>query len=279
MRRLLVLLVCVVLFAGCGAKADTAEPSASTTPASDPSRPSSPIAPPGPRSQVLLAGDSLMASLTPALRSALGLDRRQAPFLLFPQLPLRRSQVLPSADSLADRTDVLVLMLGVWESAALTAGENQIVDVDDPDWRTAYQDEVLVPWLEELDRRGTEVVWVSMIPVQHPLLSLGVRALNRDFRSSVERVGSSTYVDAEFLLADENDRFRATIDIDGEARRLTARDGLHLCPAGAAMIAEAVVPALPERLQASYDPAWQRSDWTTRDREMGEDWYEPSRCA
>lgn len=282
MPRLSGFLLAVALVAVCGCSAAGSDPRAEPVGPRDEASPPT-VAAPGPgrpgRAPVVLAGDSMMASLTPALRAALGASASVAPFVLHPELARTEAAIVPQATALADRGELVVLMVGVWEGSVLSGGGNEQVDVDAPDWLATYRDRVVVPWLEAVTAAGSEVVWVGMTRVADPLHSLGLGRLSEAFRQATERVEGATFVDAGALLADPEGRFRPTISTaDGQARRLVAVDGLHLCPEGAAVIADAVIPVLPAALRDQADPGWRATDWTEDDHVMGYDWYDAAHC-
>lgn len=264
----------VALLLGAACSGSGAEPAA--TP---PSGPAPTAAVNGPQPPLGLAGDSMMASLTPALRAAFGPAGAEAVFTLYPELPRRAEDIESSAAAFAELGETVIFMIGVWEGSILTDGENEQVDPARPDWRDNYRDRVVIPWLEAVAARGTSVVWVGMTPVADPLHSLGFSELNVAYRQAAAEVPGTAFVDAGALLAGPDGRFRPSITTpEGAAVPLSAVDGLHLCPEGAARIADAVLATADGSLPGPADPDWRATDWTRDDQVMGRRWYDARRC-
>ena len=267
-------LLLVALLVGAACSGSGAEPAAGPT-----SAPASATSADGERPQLGLAGDSMMASLTPALRAALGPAGAEAAFTLYPELPRRATDIESSAAAFAELGDVVVFMIGVWEGSILSEGENDQVDPSSPDWQDTYRDRVVIPWLEAVAGHGTSVVWVGMTRVADPLQALGFGELNTVYQQATDRVPGADFVDAGALLAGPDGRFQPSITTPaGTVLRLNAIDGLHLCPDGAAHIADAVVATADESLPGTADPDWRATDWTRHDRVKGRHWYDVRRC-
>jgi len=263
-------IVIVALVASCGSSVATG----SGTP---PARSDEPDG----RPRVVLVGDSMMASLAPALRAALVRAGARARFQLYPQLPRIADEVAPSAARLAEDADLIVLMLGIWEGSSVRGGQKDGVDPDEPDWQERYRELYVRPWLQAATQDGTRVIWIGMTRVDDPYVSLGMGLLNGTFRAEVASAYPlARFVDAGGLLADPDGHFQPTVvGADGVEHRLTAVDGTHLCPDGAALVTDAVLRQLPVRLALTPDPGWrEHTDWTAHDHFMQRDWYEPERC-
>lgn len=264
----------VALLSGAACSDSGAEPTAAPPSVAEPASSAD-----GSRPPLGLAGDSMMASLTPALRAALGPAGAEAAFTLYPKLPRRAEDVESSAEAFAELGDVVVFMIGVWEGSILSEGENDQVDPSTSDWQDTYRDRVVLPWLEAVRAQGTSVVWVGMTRVADPLASLGFGELNTVYQQAADRVPGADFVDAGALLAGPDGRFRPSITTPaGTVLPLSAVDGLHLCPEGAAVIADAVVATADASLPGPADPDWRSTDWTRHDQVMGRRWYDPRRC-
>ncbi len=287
MRRGLVLVLIVGLGLGtsCGRDqqpdAQAAGPTSITPPTTSTPPPTSTSAPPptstaaapltaqqvlqgdGDAARVVLLGDSVMATLRPALRAALGAPGRGARFRLYtllPDAPLSSE----AAGELLGAAEVAIVMIGRWEATAIAEGSVPAVDPSDPAWPATFRDDVVVPWLQSVRQAGPEVIWVGMVNHRDPALALPNVVLNRTFEEAVAQVPGSSFLDAATLLADERGHYReAATGPDGEAVRLMARDGSHLCPDGAALIADAVLPLLPPDLATRAAPDF-RADTTWR---------------
>ena len=264
----------VALLSGAACSGSGAEPAPAPTSVAAPA--SSVDAP---RPPLGFAGDSMMASLTPALRAALGPAGAEAAFTLYPELPRRAEDIESSAARFADLGETVIFMIGVWEGSILSDGENDQVDPASPDWQDTYRDRVVIPWLEAVAGHGTSVVWVGMTRVADPLQALGFGELNTVYQRATDGVPGADFVDAGALLAGPDGRFQPSITTPaGTVRRLNAIDGLHLCPEGAARIADAVVATADESLPGTADPDWRATDWTRHDEVMGRRWYDARRC-
>ena len=117
----------VALLVGAACSGSGAEPTAAPTSVAAPASSVD-----GPRPPLGLAGDSMMASLTPALRAALGPAGAEAAFTLYPELPRRAEDIESSAAAFAELGEIVVFMIGVWEGSILTEGENEQVDPSRP---------------------------------------------------------------------------------------------------------------------------------------------------
>ena len=233
------------------------------------------------RARVLFLGDSVMATLTPPLRAALGPAGRDARYELYPYLPRASDAVVPSAAEVVGEAEVVVILLGFWQGTSIAGGLVPEVDPNGPRWQTQFRDEFVVPWLQAIRDAGARVVWVGMTDTGDPLGSLGMAEMNGVFRDAVGRVPGTAFVDGRALLTDASGRFQTVdTDPDGDTVRLQATDDLHLCPEGAARIAEGVLALLPADLRAQGDPGWrQREDWADDPFLAAQDWYDPTTCA
>lgn len=229
---------------------------------------------------MVLAGDSIMASLTPALRAALREAGAQPDYELYIALPGSPDVVAPSAAGLTEGADLVVLLIGLWEDTALRNGDKPGVDFPVAGWEQAYRSLYVRPWLDAATRAGTPVIWIGMTGVDDPAVAREIAVLDDVYRTEVERVPAARFVDAGPLLTGPGGRYRPVVTgADGVEQRLLAHDGTHLCPAGAAIVADAVLAQLPDELGLTPDPDWrERTDWATHDRVVGRPWYTPALC-
>ena len=278
MRRLIGLVVTAVLTVGLGACGD---PSAESAPPSTASWGATVNSlGDGDEARILLLGDSVMATLTPPLRAALGREGRQARFVLYPSLPRSSEAVASSATDVVGDAELVIVMMGVWQASSIAGGLVPELDDDDPAWGERFRDEFVVPWLTAATDAGAEVIWVGMTPVREPTASLGMFTMNELFREAVEAVPGATYVESSSLLADDFGGYQPVVTIpSGESVRLQGTDGIHLCPEGAARIVEGLVPLLPAGWRAQGDPDWRsRRDWVHDPVLTSQDWYPPGLC-
>jgi hypothetical protein len=90
-------------------------------------------------------------------------------------------------------------------------------------------------------------------------------ALNRAFRDLPRQFPGVTYVESDTAL----NGFGATsyhevLKLpDGSWVRTRMTDGLHLCPAGAALLGQTVSQVIHDRFAAPLTPGWQDGPWRT----------------
>jgi hypothetical protein len=232
----------------------------------------------GEAARVVLLGDSVMSTLRPALRAALGAPGQGARFRLYTVLPDAGFSA-EAAQDLVGVAEVVVVMIGRWEATAIAEGSVDGVDPSDPAWPAVFREQVVVPWLRSVRQAGPEVIWVGMVNHRDPARGVPILALNRVFEAAVARVPGASFVDAAAVLADEHGRYQdGATGPDGEALRLMARDGSHLCPDGAALVADAVLALLPPGLAGQADPDFRANTGWRHDPALAETvWGDPER--
>jgi hypothetical protein len=230
----------------------------------------------GEAARVVLLGDSVMSTLRPALRAALGAPGQGARFRIYTVLPDAGFST-EAARELVGAAEVAVVMIGRWEATAIAEGSVDGVDPADPAWPAVFRDQVVVPWLQTVRGAGPEVIWVGMVQHRDPARAAPNVALNRVFAEAVARVPGASFVDAAAVLADEHGRYQdVATGPDGEAVRLMARDGSHLCPDGAALVADAVLAVLPPGLAEEADPDFRADTGWRHDPALAETvWGDP----
>jgi hypothetical protein len=275
MRRFLVLTVALAVVAvGCGS--DDAATSDDEVPTSVTAAHIELGSGDGDEARVVLAGDSVMTTLSPPLRAALGPAGDGARFTLYPQFPLDSADVVESAERVVGDAELVVVLMGVWQGATLSGGLIPELDADRPDLQQAFRERFVQPWLQAVTDAGAKVIWVGMTRTSEPLESIGIGQLNRTFQEAVAAFPEdATYVDAGRILADDAGRYQPVVTEGGEEVRLQGTDGHHLCPEGAARIADAIIPRLPADLQAEADPDFRdHGDWQVDDFLEAQDWYD-----
>ncbi len=252
-RALLVALTAlagVTAVAGCVGDGEAAQeapaPPTTTTPAAR-----------GP--EILVGGDSVAASLVPALTAAVG-DRAHVDYLA-------AATISSTSDRLAWRDgvegydpDLVVALTGPWE--VLQPG----FAPTEPDWPATYARDVLDPLADDLTAGEARVLWIQMhsaskaaTTLSFAVLAAQVRAL-ADRRDDVDVLDSGEFVDlpgdvpAELLPGP-----------DGAPQRIRRQDGtgVHLCPAGVVRLATPVVAWIADeaRLPGLGADGWQEASW------------------
>lgn len=160
----------------------------------------------------------------------------------------------------ATRPDLVVLMVGPWDVRTVEVAGRALAP-GEPGWEAFYE-----PLARDaaaiLTGGGARLIWVGM-PLAGDAADLTARVTA--FNAVVRKVAAGprlTFVDAAAALAGPDGRF-APVQLDGATPvRVMKPDGEHLCPAGAARLAAAVVAAVP--LEAGA--AWRDGPWRTDGR-------------
>lgn len=228
---------------------------------------------PGPRRptaadplRIVLAGDSVMAGLAPALKAAVEADgTAQVRFVLTPSVlrdPTVRFKWNQQLEEL--NPEIIVMFVGTWESEVLRTGDGAAST--DPTWRTQYEANVLDPWLQLITSRGASVIWIGNPAVGNEEANAAFTALNEAYADLPSRWPSVTYLSAQEALNGPEPGFHDVIsDADGTWVRTRQLDGLHLCPGGAALLADEVLVPLTSIWKANVAPGWQAGDWRFAD--------------
>jgi hypothetical protein len=237
------------------ARADAPQPTSTTT---DPGpTPDDPL-------HVVLAGDSVMAGLTPALLA--GFERSgvvDARFVLTPSV-LRDATVRFTWQRAVQEfePDVVVMFVGTWELAEIGQGGGVSLLPDDDGWLDAYENQVLDPWIDFLASAGAEVVWIGAPAVDNEEVNASFAELNSAFAAAAGRWDEVVFVDAGTVLGRPEDGYPGgDLAFLGQVVRARQVDGLHLCPDGAALLAAEVLSVVGERWQVPTPDGWQDGPW------------------
>lgn len=238
-------------------------------------------APPAP-ARVLLAGDSVMAGLVPAVEAALEpTGRATVDFVLTPAI-LRDPSIRFSWGQDLDRLDpdLVVMFVGTWEDREVrlpgspaadalpeptTSSEppsSGTVDPGSPAWTDQYRNDVVDPWLDLITRRGARVLWIGAPPVPDGERQRFFDDLNTVFSELPDDWSQVAYLDPGAALGRGGDGFASIVRLpDGTDVRLRQIDGLHLCPSGSQLLAELVVRQVEAQLGVSAVDGWQEGPW------------------
>ncbi|MBL8776154.1 MAG: hypothetical protein JNK12_09490 [Acidimicrobiales bacterium] len=248
----LALVVCLTTGA-CGSSGPEASPGArptTTTAASD-------GAPPSVR--VVLGGDSVMASLVPAVRAALG-DQAQVDYLAAPTISTASDRAAWEAGIEEHDPDLVVVLVGPWE--VLQPG----FAPTETGWPATYADEVLDPLVASLTAGGARVLWVEMHSSTKVATTLSFAVLGAQARALAEREEAVDVIDAGAFV-DHPDGTLADVlrAADGAPERIRRLDGtgVHLCPAGVVRLATPVLDWLTDHADepVSLVPGWEGAAW------------------
>lgn len=259
----LVFIAANVLGFGVGKAVVSDEPrQVSAAPATVPVSTTTPVEEP-PR-RVLLAGDSVMAGMVPAVEAALEpTGVAQVEFLLTPSILRDPSIRFSWSQEIRERApDVVVLFVGTWESRELRAGDEVITPASSA-WASTYRAEVVEPWLDLITAEGAAVVWIGAPSVGDAELSSFFSLINGVYAEAAADHPDVTFLDPTPALGRSGPDFAATVRLtDGTTVRLRQLDGLHLCPGGAQLLTEVLVDAIaddggPDQVA----PGWQDGPW------------------
>jgi uncharacterized protein len=128
------------------------------------------------------------------------------------------------------KISLAVVMLGTNDRQPIKEGDASY-DVLTDRWQDLYRQRVDAV-ARVFQERAIPLVWVGLPPMKNDQLSADLIAMNEIIRESVERLGGS-YVDIWPGFVDEENRYTATgPDVNGQASRLRASDGVLFSRAG-----------------------------------------------
>ena len=208
--------------------------------------------------RVILAGDSVMNGLAPAVATGLNEGGEgDAKFELAPSVSRdAASRVLWQSQLAEFRPDLVVMLIGTWERA------NPDFQPGDPGWAAAYQADVLDPFASMVADAGAKLLWIGMPAVPTESDNLQLAALNAQFEALANRSGDVDYLDAGDYLNGPDGRWVDALPAeDGSTQRVRRVDGLHLCPAGAERLAIPVLQAIQAQWNVAIGFNWQNGPW------------------
>jgi hypothetical protein len=151
----------------------------------------------------------------------------------------------------ADHPQVVVVFIG--------ANDDQGLDVDGavaapgtPAWDATYAERVDAV-LREATNAGARVVWVGMPPMADPGLNSAMQREDTIYERQTETFPGALYVPSISVLGNVSGQFVASgADVSGQSVALRTPDGVHLTPAGAAVLARVVIDAVDTRWRLSF---------------------------
>ena len=213
---------------------------------------------------VLTVGDGVMFDEQPALAAALA-PARQLGDAYFGSGLTRPEQYdweqQWSQLVAKEHPDVVTVLTGVWDARPTIEVGGQTLAIGTPEWVQYYKGRVARA-VEVLSAGGGTVAWVLPLSESDADKSGRLAIVDQTIRDTVAGDPRVVVIDGDRLLSGTPDRFLAR-GPDGSPLRKT--DGEHLCPAGAAALAQGVRDALQGRF--ALPPAWDRTGrWTQDDR-------------
>ncbi|HMQ25361.1 MAG TPA: hypothetical protein PKA98_05195 [Acidimicrobiales bacterium] len=236
------------------AEATDVAPTTTTTPVPPGGRQPTPADP----LRVVLAGDSVMNGLAPAVATALneGGDS-QVQFDLAPSIARdTASRVLWQQQLETTRPDLVVMLIGTWERGDANFQPGH------PNWAPQYQAQVLDPFAEMVTDAGAQILWIGMPAVESGADTLQLVALNSQFRALAERDDDVDYVEGgDYLNGPDGGYTDRLPGADGTLERVRRLDGLHLCPEGSERLAVPVLEYAQQQWNVAVAPGWETMPW------------------
>lgn len=252
---------------GCGSSDDSpaaASSSASATRATAATS-STTTTPPEPI-RIIVAGDSVAYDIGPALAAALPPASAEVVTMVAPALttPTLRRQIEARVSEVP--TDVVVVMVGVWERGYTTAAG---AGFGEPGWAEGYQAEVLMPFTEAMAANGTQVLLLREPPMLDEAAEAQLAALQGIWEQFAADHPGALFVRDSGTWVDGATGYREELpNAAGVLERVRRTDGIHLCAAGAVRIGAGIIGLLPNLLDRAWEPqlvpGWESGPWTER---------------
>lgn len=252
----------VGLAAGCGSE-DPVVGGATTAPTTPTTAASTTTA--APRARFVLAGDSMMYDVAPAVQAALDPSAAEVVPLVVPSLFSPTVEASLDDAVRTEPTDAVVVMVGVWETGYETSTGLEVVQ---PGWGDGYRTEVLVPFADRMASYGTHLVLLAHPPMRTPDEEGRFAAVYEQWaRLAAERPDTVTFARSGPWLG-AGDYVEVVELPDGSRTRLRRTDGVHLCAEGAIRIASGLVDLLADVVGEPWAPvlvdSWETGAWTER---------------
>lgn len=234
-------------------------PSAKVAAPTAPPAPAQLAAAPGKR--ILVAGDSLSLFLADALRPMLA-GRPQTAFASRGKVSsgLARPDFFNweremAALAAAHAPDTVIVMIATNDNQTLTRPDGTKVAFGRPGWDAEYARRVRR--LVEIARStnpSARIYWLGAPVMADPKLNADVAAINAVIARELAALPGCRYIDVSRTLADPAGRYaQAKITADGPKTTRT-KDGVHLTPFGAKLLANAALASLGPNLAALSKP-------------------------
>lgn len=145
-----------------------------------------------------------------------------------------------------EKIDFAVMLIGSNDRQPLRDA-NGSYEPRSPEWQAAYTQRIETIAAIFRDKK-IPLVWVGLPIMRSERLSADALAFNEFYRASAEKAGA-IYIDIWEAFADEAGHYSAFgPDINGQAVRLRASDGVHFTKAGARKLAHFVEPEIRRNL-------------------------------
>jgi len=215
----------------------------------------------GPGRSVLVAGDSLSIFLAEALRPLLA-GRPGTVFTARGKVSsgLARPDFFDWEETMrqlagSTRPDAVVIMIAANDNKTMTRPDGAKVAFGRPGWKAEYARRVRR--LVELARQGNpraRITWVGAPVMADPRLNADVAAINDVIRRQVDTLPDCRFVDVSRTLADAAGHYTPSLPTPRGPRTTRTRDGVHLTPYGAKLLADACLAAMSPTMASLTRP-------------------------
>ncbi|MHC1790428.1 SGNH/GDSL hydrolase family protein [Solidesulfovibrio sp.] len=210
---------------------------------------------------ILVAGDSLSLFLADALRPMLA-NRPQTAFASRGKVSsgLARPDFFNweremASLAAANRPDTVIIMIATNDNQTMTRPDGSKVAFGRPGWDAEYSRRV--NRLVELARKpnpAARIFWLGAPVMADPKLNADVAAINSVIARALAATPGCRFIDVSRTLADAAGRYTpAKATADG-LRATRTKDGVHLTPFGAKLLASATLASLGPNLAALPTP-------------------------
>jgi hypothetical protein len=214
-----------------------------------------------PGRRILVAGDSLSLFLADALRPMLA-NRPQTVFASRGKVSsgLARPDFFNweremAALATAHSPDTVIVMIATNDNQTLTRPDGGKVAFGRPGWEAEYGRRVrrLVE-LARIANPAARVYWLGAPVMADPRLNADVAAINAVIARELALLPGCRFIDVSRTLADAAGRYAKAKDTPDGPRDTRTRDGVHLTPFGAKLLANAALASLGPNLAALTKP-------------------------
>lgn len=265
--RLVALLVTVsVLVSGCAdGTDDAATTSPSTAPTTEPvtttTAPTTTTTRPPP--MIVVAGDSIVYDVSPALEAALDPTVADVVPLIVPSIAAESSRetLLRRVDE--SNPELVVVAVGVWERGYQTSNG---ATLGDPGFAETYSAEVLDRVRERIEAAGSRLIILGPPEVWEESTNVQFGELEMIWGSYAVLHPSVDFLDSDMWVSDAG-TFVEFDETGPTTARLRRTDRVHLCAEGARRVASGLIEEFTARLgidSSTTAPGWEEAAWTDR---------------
>jgi hypothetical protein len=280
MRRWAAALTAVVLAACSGAAASRSAPTSTvrvtttTTTLPPPTTttvaPTTTTLPAGPVHAVML-GDSLAYDVAPAVGAMLQAGGAGFTDMSFPGLgftvtaPDWHWRSAWGAIIARLQPDLVIFLVGPWDGRDVTVGGVSLA-YGSPEWRAWYDGE-LDDFVRLVHGAGSRLVWLTA-PAYDPAApdAVDFTALDAAYRALPTRWPDVEVVDTDAAVDGADGSFAQYLPGPAGPEQIRKADGLHFCPAGAARVAQAILPAVDHWWSLTPAAGWDAGPWRQDER-------------